>query len=254
MTHNTITKKDLFLGTGVLAIAFMAQPFFMMMSQRYLAPKLAQIFSPEAETAGLGGKIDLAGTHLRGNPNAKVFLVEYSDFECPFCKSFHPTANNAVNNSNGEVAMIYKNYPLPFHPNALPAAIAAECVAKLAGEEKYFAYSDILFNNQETLSPALLQNTAAKIGINLPQFNNCLKDPAMSAKVNADQEEGSSFGVQGTPNTFVAKKIGEKLVFVANINGAQPQAVVDALVKENLNKDPNIQSSSLWSRIKKAFF
>jgi protein-disulfide isomerase len=76
----------------------------------------------------------------------------------------------------------------------------------------------------------------------------------MSAKVNADMEEGAALGVQGTPNTFVAKKVGDKLVFMANINGAQPETVVKALVAENLNKEPGKSENGFWSRVKKAFF
>jgi protein-disulfide isomerase len=253
MTHHIITKKDYLIGTGIIALSFVAQPFFMMLTQRYIAPKLAEIFTPQTETAGLGGEIPFAGNHIRGNENAKVFMVEYSDYECPFCQSFHNTAKKVFDNSNNEVAWIYKHFPLQFHANAIPSAVASECVAKLGGNDKFWAFSDMLFASQKDLSATALAGHAKMLGINMNDFNVCIKDPAILAKVNTDQSEGSSFGVQGTPNTFIAKKVGDKLVFVANINGAQPESVVSALIAENANKEPSQTKTGFFARVLKAF-
>lgn len=83
--------------------------------------------------------------HYRGNRNARLVIVEYSDFECPFCEQFHPSMEQVMQDYNGEVAWVYRNYPLSFHPFAQKAAEAAECVAKLSDNDTYWEYADSLF-------------------------------------------------------------------------------------------------------------
>ncbi len=84
--------------------------------------------------------------HIRGNKNATVALVEYSDYQCPYCKSFHPSLVQVLNDYKDKIAWVYRDYPLTsIHPNAMPAAIAAECVAQLKDENAFWEYSDVLF-------------------------------------------------------------------------------------------------------------
>jgi hypothetical protein len=94
------------------------------------------------------GNIDLptADDHVFGNQNATVTVIEYSDFECPYCKQFHPTLKQIVNESNGSIRWIYRNYPL--HQHSLEELMAAECIAKLKGNDAYWKYSDLLFGLQ----------------------------------------------------------------------------------------------------------
>lgn len=87
-----------------------------------------------------------AKDHLRGNKNASVILVEYSDYECPFCYQFHPTITQALNEYKDKIALVYRHYPLTnIHPSAMPSALAAECVAELKGEDAFWKFSDKLF-------------------------------------------------------------------------------------------------------------
>ena len=97
------------------------------------------------------------GDHIMGNPDAEVVIIEYSDFECPYCKAFQPTLKQIVSESNGSVAWIYRNWPI--HQNSVQKLIAAECVAKLKGNDAFWKYSDLLF--------ALLNPTPAPATSNL---------------------------------------------------------------------------------------
>lgn len=85
--------------------------------------------------------------HIRGNANARLVLVEYSDFECPFCQQFHPTMTQIMSEYGDQVAWVYRHFPLSFHPSAQKAGEAAECVAKLADNETFWEYADALFSN-----------------------------------------------------------------------------------------------------------
>ena len=88
-----------------------------------------------------------AEDHFRGNKAARLVLVEYSDFECPFCEQFHSTMTQLMAEYGDDIGWVYRNYPLAFHPNAQKAAEAAECVAKLNGNDTYWQYADSLFSN-----------------------------------------------------------------------------------------------------------
>jgi hypothetical protein len=88
------------------------------------------------------------GDHLMGNPDAQVKIIEYSDFECPYCKIFHATLKKIVSESNGSVSWVYRHWPL--HQNSFEKVVAAECVAQLKGNEAYWEYSDLLFGLLKT--------------------------------------------------------------------------------------------------------
>lgn len=245
-----INLTDIKIGSALIIAAFVLQPISMIVAQNYIAPKIFNQ-GTESESSALGKSISAANLHLRGSENAKLFLVEYSDYECPFCQNFHNTAKSVFNESNGDIAWVYKHFPLSFHPNALPSAIASECVAKIGGNEKFWQFSDMLFASQNNLAASALSNHAKMLGIDMNQYNTCINDSAIKAKVEADQEEGTSFGVQGTPNTFLAKKVGNELVFIANINGAQPKTAVDALIAQHINTDPgSLGDKSFFGKVK----
>ncbi|MFA6602909.1 MAG: thioredoxin domain-containing protein, partial [Candidatus Shapirobacteria bacterium] len=84
--------------------------------------------------------------HIRGNKNAAIVLVEYSDYECPFCKNFHSTMQQVAKDYGNKVAWVYRHYPLPFHTNAQMEAEAAECVADVGGNDKFWQYTDLVYS------------------------------------------------------------------------------------------------------------
>ncbi len=233
---NRIERRHYIIGALVISAALLIQPFSLLATQMYLAPKIAPYFiknnnnQQAGETNYAGKEISTTNLKVQGNKDAEIYLVEYSDYQCPFCQRFHETPKAIVAGSNGKVAWAYKHFPLQFHPNAEPAAVAAECVNKLAGTEKFWKFSDVLVANQEKLSETLYKTESAKLGVNGAVFAICLKDKQMLTNVQADQTEGSSLGVNGTPSTFVVKNENGKLIILENINGALPQNTVESIL------------------------
>jgi protein-disulfide isomerase len=141
-----------------------------------------------------------------GNPQAPVTLVEFSDFQCPFCGQFYKTLQKIRQTySSEQVRFVYRDFPLTeLHEEAEPAAIAAQCVFDQAGSEGFFKFHDALFEQQDDLSKELYVTLAGKItGIEPAQFEQCLSNPTIAAEVQKDTSDGEEVGVQGTPTTFV---------------------------------------------------
>ncbi|MBP7134521.1 thioredoxin domain-containing protein [Patescibacteria group bacterium] len=141
--------------------------------------------------------------HIRGAKNAKVTLIEYSDFECPFCERLHPSLQQALKEFPNDVRLIYRNYPLSFHPNAQKAAEAAECVNKIKGNDAYWQMHDKLFANTTKLSPALYPQLAKEVGVDEAAFKKCLDSGETASFVAEQTASGNDSGVEGTPATFV---------------------------------------------------
>jgi len=167
---------------------------------------------------------------IRGNRDAQVFVVEYSDLECPFCQRFHGTAQQAVDDYGGDVAWVYRHFPLDsIHPSAKPAAIASECVNQIAGEEVFWRFTDAIFASQQS-ALSDLGGTAEALGVSRGQFEACVKDGSLEANVDSDYQSGLTAGVTGTPGNFVANSSGE----VWAIPGAVPYAQLEAVINEAL--------------------
>lgn len=227
-------RKHYIIGAVIIALALLIQPFSLLFVQNYIAPSLAEKITgktPDGTVSVAGKEVDTKNLKIHGNNQAKIYLVEFSDYECPFCARFHPTAKEVTDTSNGKVAWVWKYFPLTqIHPNARPAAIAAECVNKLGGAEKFWKFSDILIANQAKLSENLYRTEAARLGINMANFSVCLKDSSVAAEVDRNTTEGENLGVTGTPSTFVVKNENGKLTVLENINGALPKSAVESII------------------------
>jgi protein-disulfide isomerase len=164
---------------------------------------------------------------IRGDKDAKITLIEYSDFECPFCSRFVPTVEQVLAAYPDDVRLVYRHFPLSFHPEAEPAAEAAEC----AGEQgKFWEYHDGLFDNQTSLSAAYYPQLAATLGLNASKFKDCLASDRHLAKIRQQAQTGAAAGVNGTPGSFVVDPDGN----ATPIKGALPfesvKAVIDAVL------------------------
>ncbi len=141
--------------------------------------------------------------HVKGKQDAKVTLIEYSDFECPFCKRFVPTIEQALAEFPNDVRVVYRHFPLrSIHPNAQKAGEAAECAGKIGGGGKFWEMHDKLFA-AATFNVDAMKTMAKEIGLDQGKFNTCLDGNEMAEKVNTDFNEGGASGVEGTPATFV---------------------------------------------------
>jgi len=145
--------------------------------------------------------------HILGNPAAQVMIVEYSDFDCDYCKGFNDTLHQIVANAgvHGDVAWVYREFPLTeLHPNALKHAEAAECAAQAGGSDAFWKFADALFANQP-VDPAQYGTYAKKVGIAGDAFATCFADAqtAVDARIAADRRNALDIGAKGTPYSLI---------------------------------------------------
>ena len=182
------------------------------------APAPAAPTANQADSAPV--HVEAGNSPARGGKTAQVTIVEWSDFQCPYCSRVEPTINQLRQEYGDKVKWVWKNQPLPFHPNAMPAAEAAMA----AGDQgKFWEMHDKLFENQQKLSPELYDQLAKELGLDLNKFHDSISSGKNKAAIQADMADGSKAGAGGTPTFFVN---GHKLV------GAQPaesfKQVIDA--------------------------
>ncbi|MBP7768295.1 thioredoxin domain-containing protein [Candidatus Woesebacteria bacterium] len=200
-------------------------------------PTAQQPTAPSGPTADQLNQLPKLGAneHVRGAKNPVVTLVEYSDFECPFCARFHPTTKKILEEYGDKVQLVYRYYPLSFHPNAQKAAEAAACIAKQGGNDAFWKYADAVFAKQEALggqlNPQAITDSAQAAGVNMDTYKKCLDSGEMAAVVKADMDGGAAAGINGTPGTIVMTKDGAQEL----INGALPYEQVKATVEKYLN-------------------
>jgi protein-disulfide isomerase len=164
---------------------------------------------------------------VRGNPKAKVVIVEFSDFQCPFCGQVQGTLKSILAKHGESVALAFRDMPVSqIHPQAMGAAQAARC----AGEQgKFWEYHDLLFAEQAWLDKPSLVTKAQKLQLEEKQFDACLASEKYKAQIQQDSQEGMKAGVNGTPGFFING------VF---ISGAQPEAAFEKLIQEQLAARP----------------
>lgn len=169
--------------------------------------------------------------HVYGSRDADVFLIEYSDFQCPYCERFHKTVTELVAQYEGRVAWVYRHFPLDsIHPEARPAAVASECAAELGGADAFWRFSDALFAAQRSLGEELYVRAAGDLGIDADAFRACLRGGSYDALIDGDLEESSAAGANGTPFNVLMTKGGQTFTF----SGALPIATVKPLVDRAL--------------------
>lgn len=174
--------------------------------------------------------------HILGNPTAPVTIVEYSDYDCTYCKTFDETLRQviALDGASGDVSWVFRHFPLTqMHPNAMRHAEAAECAAAVGGSDGFWAYDKQLFENQP-VDPSQYGTLAAKAGITSDAFAQCLStaSSSMDARINADAKNARAAGATGTPYSLILVAGQAPLV----MDGAYSYDAVKALVDTALSK------------------
>ena len=159
---------------------------------------------------------------VRGPANAPVEVVEFSDFQCPYCQRAAPTVAQVLSTYGDRIHLVYRHYPLPNHPNARPAAEAAACAGE---QDKFWPYYDKLFANQSRLNTADLKQHAADLAVDTAKFNNCVDSHKYKSIVEADIQAGQDVGVDGTPAFFINGRM---------LSGAQPFDAFKRIIDEEL--------------------
>ena len=163
--------------------------------------------------------------HVRGAEDPDVVMIEYSDFECPFCGRFHPSMLALMDEYGDRVQWVYRHFPLSFHPQAAPAANASECAA---AQGEFWEFADALFENQTMLSNAYYTQLAGEIGLDVNEFQDCFDSREYSAKVNGDLTDGSTAGVTGTPGTIIIASDGSSQIIPGAIPYEQLRGIVES--------------------------
>ena len=170
--------------------------------------------------------VDSAGHPSMGPADAPVTMIEFTDFQCPFCKRSEDTVKQVHEKYGDKVRLVHMDFPLSFHSHSMDAAEAARCANE---QGKFWQYRDALFANQGKLAPADLKATAKQLGLNTTKFDACFDSSKYKKQIDADLEQGTKLGVDGTPAFFID---GRSLV------GAQPLPSFTEIVDDELaNKD-----------------
>lgn len=193
--------------------------------------------APNAPTVS-PDKIDkvTAEDHVRGDRSARYQLIEYSDLECPFCKSFHPTAQKILSDYQGKIAWVYRHFPLdPIHSKADKEAEAAECAAEQGGNDAFWKFVDKVFEvtpSNNGLDPAQLPQIATQVGLDGTKLKSCLDSGKMAQKVESQYQSGIKVGVSGTPTSVILDTQTNK---ASLIPGALPYEQIKSQLDSMIN-------------------
>jgi protein-disulfide isomerase len=167
-------------------------------------------------------RADVKGAPIKGAKDALVTIVQFSDYQCPFCSRVEPTISKVMDEYKGKVRVAWRDLPLPFHPNALPAAIAA----RAAGEQgKFWEMHDKIFANQQTMDRPTYEKYAQELGLNMGKFKAALDAQKGKDEIEADAAAGGKIGARGTPAFFINGKF---------LSGAQPFEAFKAKIDDEL--------------------
>ncbi|MFA5947793.1 MAG: DsbA family protein [Candidatus Gracilibacteria bacterium] len=169
-----------------------------------------------------------------GNEDAKVTIVEFSDFQCPYCGKYSTSTYTEVKKNyvdTGKVKYVFRDLPLSFHPGAYPAALSAECVRDQKGDKAYFEMHDKIFADQSILSSTdpkgALRKLAIDVGVNEKDYDACVTSDKFKAEIDKDTADAASIGINGTPGFIVGGQI---------ISGALPYAAFESAIESALKK------------------
>jgi protein-disulfide isomerase len=184
---------------------------------------------PSRVTVAFGGR------PLLGDGAARVGIIEFSDFQCPFCQRFHTTVQPLLRKNyidTGKVQMIFRDLPLDFHPLAKDAAVAVNCAG---AQGHYWDMADALFDDQERLGEGLYRELAGRFGLDMKLYQTCLADPASLKVIEQSTQEAVALGIEGTPTFLIGRVEGDRLVDALTVVGAQPYPALAQVIDSFLD-------------------
>lgn len=180
--------------------------------------------------------VDLTDVHVLGRADAPLTLVEFTDLECPFCRTFHVNTFERIKREyidTGKIRFVSRDFPLDFHPNARPAAQAVRC----AGEQgKFWEMRHHVTLNAAALGSAVYERLARELGLDLPRFTACAGSDSHRGAIDRDMAAGLSAGVTGTPSFVLGRTVPGSTLEGIRIVGAQPYPAFEARIKSLLEK------------------
>jgi protein-disulfide isomerase len=185
---------------------------------------------PAPDSSSQSATTASAYRHL-GSDDAPVTIVEYSDYQCPYCRQQEAALHQVLTKYDGQVRLIYRDFPM--HPHSMDAAMAARCADE---QGQFWPYHDALQHNDANLSTNGLETTARDLGLDLPSFDSCLEDHKYEQAVIADQKMGMKSGVNGTPCLFIgdSQSMPDTIVGSRQLRGAQPAAALESAIEDQL--------------------
>lgn len=222
----TMSTQQLFAFLGSL-IAILGIGGFLTFQDRLLPDKSPNASPVEVSAnASSKGSIQSSDAVSIGSVQATVTVVEFIDFQCPFCRAVHPMLMRIMDEyKNKPVRFMFRHFPIiSIHPLALPASNASLCANE---QKKFLPYYDLLYTRQDEISLANLVTFAESLDLNLQQFNTCLSDKRYESLIRQDVRDGLSLGLEGTPTWFVNN---------TRLVGAVPYETLKAAIEEELRK------------------
>jgi len=183
--------------------------------------------------------------YIKGNPNAPILIVEYSDYDCPFCKMFHETMNRIMNEYGvtGKVGWVYRQFPLTeLHPNSARISKNALCIGELGGNEAFWRFTDLIFQERIDTEPTnitRLPDYAERLGIKQEDLLRCLEAENTEKRLIRDVEDAVNVGFRSTPYSFVI--VGNQ---IAPIEGAQSYTMIKGIIDGLLTQLEGIPSAT----------
>lgn len=184
--------------------------------------------------------------YIEGNKKSDIFLIEYSDPECPYCISVHPTMKEIRAKYENKIAFVYRHFPLTqIHAKAYDESRAIACAGTVGGDKKYYEYIDALYGYKSTkqntntpsdLPPTGKEDLARSIGLDIQAFTSCMNNQITANIVNTDMTDGITAGVQGTPSSFLLVKSKKGYEVVAMIDGARQLQYFEAAITQALSR------------------
>jgi protein-disulfide isomerase len=236
--EKTLTSPQaILLGAFIIAVAIIVSGGNTITSQKNIGNEKADAVNLEVATKLEKVRPVSPTEHIRGNPNAPIKIVVYSDFECPYCRVYHETILRifAEYGASGKVAWIHRQYPIDsLHANARRIAVASECVGEVAGNDAFWQFTDAIFattKSNNTMNESAVKAVVATLGIDTAKWNTCMLSGKYDQKIADDVQNGVDSGGQGTPWSVIVSDNGK-----FPVPGALPYENVKSIVESTLKK------------------